>query len=33
MLRFFDLEDGKILIDGQDIARPRRKACARRFRW
>ena len=34
LLRFYELEQGAIRIDGQDIARRRRrKACARRSAW
>ena len=33
LLRFYDLEGGRILIDGQDIARSPRKACAARSAW
>ncbi len=33
LLRFFELEDGRILIDGQDIAQVTQESCARRFRW
>ena len=34
LLRFFDLEGGRILIDGQDIAgSDAGRACARRSRW
>jgi ABC-type multidrug transport system fused ATPase/permease subunit len=28
LLRFYDLEGGRITIDGQDIAMSRRTACA-----
>ena len=33
LLRFYDVEGGRILIDGQDIARRRRTACASRSAW
>ena len=33
LLRFFELEAGRILIDGQDIAQVTRNACARRSPW
>ena len=33
LLRFHELEQGSIRIDGQDIATSRRKACARRSAW
>jgi ATP-binding cassette subfamily B multidrug efflux pump len=33
LLRFYDVEGGRILIDGQDIASSRRTACATRSAW
>jgi ABC-type transport system involved in Fe-S cluster assembly fused permease/ATPase subunit len=33
LLRFFEPEDGRILIDGQDVASVTRRARARRFPW
>jgi phosphonate transport system ATP-binding protein len=33
LLRFFDLEGGRILIDGQDVASVTRRACVRRSPW
>ena len=33
LLRFFDVDGGRILIDGQDVPASRRRACARRSPW